>query len=62
MTSLCVTTGYMKLTPVNKFFIEKDKSSPELDDVKWLTNTVFFIHVQHVGSMNVSLQSQGKII
>lgn len=49
--------------PIKQFLREKGKSFPQLDDPQWLLDMAFFTDVvQHLQSLNISLQGHGKLI
>jgi hypothetical protein len=51
------------MEPVKQFVKEKGKSFPQLEDTQWLLDMAFFTDVvQHLQSLNVSLQGKGKLI
>jgi hypothetical protein len=51
------------MKPIKQFFKGKGKSFPQLEDTQWLLYMAFLTDVvQHLQSLNVSLQGQGKLI
>jgi hypothetical protein len=59
-----VLTKFFKLMePIKQFVKEKGKSLPQLENTQWLLDMAFFTDVvQHLQSLNASLQGQGKLI
>jgi hypothetical protein len=51
------------MEPIKQFVNEKGKFFPELEDTKWLVDMAFFTDiVQHLQSLNLSLQGHNKLI
>jgi hypothetical protein len=58
-----LTKFFQLMEPIKQFIKEKGKSFPQLEDTQWLLDMAFFTDVvQHLQSLNVSLQGQGKLI
>ncbi|XP_050526501.1 general transcription factor II-I repeat domain-containing protein 2-like [Daktulosphaira vitifoliae] len=54
---------FQLLDPIKQFMREKEKSFPELDDPQWLLDLAFFTDVvQHLQTLNISLQGREKLI
>lgn len=56
-------TFFQLLDPIKQFLLEKGISYPQLEDPQWLLDLSFFTDiVQHLQTLNLSLQGKGKLV
>ncbi|XP_060836051.1 general transcription factor II-I repeat domain-containing protein 2B-like [Rhopalosiphum padi] len=58
-----LTKFFQLIEPIKVFLIEKNKSFPQLSNSNWLRDLAFFTDImQHLSTLNVSLQGQNKLV